>query len=472
MDTVPLPFLTISELAALIGTRQVSPVEVTEAYLERIDEVEERVNAFITMMTDEALEAARRAEQAIQAGQYLGPLHGVPIGLKDLFYTRGVRTTAGSQVKRWAEFVPKEDATVVARLRQAGAIILGKLNLHEFAAGATSYNPHYGPCRNPWDLSRITGGSSGGSGAAVAAGLCAAAMGTDTGGSVRIPAALCGVVGLKPTYGRVSRHGIVPLAWSLDHAGPLTRSVRDAALVLNAIAGHDPRDPASAQVDVPDFTRHLDEGVRGLRVGVPREFFLDSAAREVRQAVERAIAVLAGLGAAVEEVSLPSARMVPLFHSVISMSEAATYHEEVIRYYANELTPNVRQRFETGAMLPAVHYIRAQRARALVRQEMASVLEQVDVLATPAAPITAPEIGQETVTTDHGEEPVLTLLSRFTSPFNDAGNPACTVPCGFDGTGLPIGLQVAGRAFDEATVLRVAHAYEQATEWHSRRPAL
>ncbi len=260
METASLPFLTISELAALIGTRQVSPVEVTEAYLDRIDQVEERVNAFITMMTDEALEAARRAEQAIQAGQYLGPLHGVPIGLKDLFYTRGVRTTAGSQVKRWAEFVPKEAAAEVARLRQAGAIILGKLNLHEFAAGATNDNPHYGPCRNPWGLTRITGGSSGGSGAAVAAGLCAAAMGTDTGGSVRIPAALCGVVGLKPTYGRVSRHGIVPLAWSLDHAGPLARSVQDAALVLNAIAGHDPRDPASAEVDVPDFTRHLGDG--------------------------------------------------------------------------------------------------------------------------------------------------------------------------------------------------------------------
>ena len=467
-----LPFLTIGQLAPVIKARQVSPVDLVGAYLERVDEMDGRTNAFITVMRDEALAAARQAEKQIAEGNYLGPLHGIPIGLKDLYYTKGVRTTAGSSIKKWAEFVPEEDATVVTKFKEAGAIILGKLNMHEFAAGATNENPHYGPCHNPWALDCVSGGSSGGSGAAVAASLCAGAMGTDTGGSVRIPATLCGIVGLKPTYGRVSRFGIVPLAWSLDHAGPLTRCVEDAALIMNAISGYDPRDPASARSPVPDFTAQLNSGVDGLRLGMAKEYFFAPAAAAVAGAVQQAIGVLEDLGATSVEVSLPNVGTVPRFHPVISMCESASYHEETIRRHADELTPNVRERFQAGSILTAAQYFRAQRARALVREEMRRALEQVDVLVSPTSLITAPRIGQDTVVTPTGEESPLTLLSRNTSPFNDAGVPACTVPCGFDSAGLPIGLQIAGRAFDEETVLRVAHAYEQATDWHTRRPTL
>ena len=464
--------LNISQLALLIKGRQVSPVDLVNAFLDRIDRLDDQTNAFITVMRDEAMEAARDAETAIAAGNYLGPLHGVPIGLKDLFYTRGVTTTAGSKVKRWVEFVPEQDATVVTRFRQSGAIILGKLNMHKFAAGATNYNPHYGPSHNPWALDHITGGSSGGSGAAVAASLCAAAMGTDTGGSVRLPSALCGIVGLKPTYGRVSRFGIVPLSWSLDHAGPMTKSVEDAAIIMNVISGYDPRDPASADVSVPDFTEALEEGIKSLRLRIPREHFFDSAQQEVRDAVERALAVLEELGASLVEVSLPSVSSVSRFHHVVSMSEAASFHERTIRDHAEELTPNVRERFETGRILTGVQYIRALRARARVRNEVLQVWQQVDALVAPTTLITAPKIGQDTVITDRGKDPTLSFLSRNTAPFNDSGVPACTVPCGFDSRGLPIGLQIAGRPFDEETVLRVAHAYEQATDWHILDPEL
>ena len=467
-----IPFLTISQLAPLIKEREVSPLEVVNAFLERVDLIDRHTNAFITLMREEALEAARQAEKQIAAGNYLGPLHGVPIGLKDLFYTKGVRTTAGSKIERWAQFVPEEDATVVTRFKEAGAIVLGKLSMHEFAAGATGFNPHYGSPRNPWALDRITGGSSGGSGAAVAASLCAVAMGTDTGGSVRIPSTLCGIVGLKPTYGRVSRFGIVPLSWSLDHAGPMTKSVRDAALAMNAISGYDSRDPASAKIPVPDFTAQLDAGVNGLRLGIPSEHFFDWAETEVAEAVQRAIGVLEELGASVVEVSLPSVSTVRRFHMVIAESEAAAFHQETVLNHGDELTPNVRDRFEEGLMLTAVQYIQAQRARARVREEVRQALEQVDVLVTPTSLVTAPGIGQDTVATDEGEEPVLRLLSRNTQPFNDSGVPACTVPCGFDSSGLPVGLQIAGRAFDEATVLRAAHAYEQATDWHTRGPTI
>ena len=467
-----IPFFTIGQLAPLIEKRQVSPVEVVDAYLERVDGIDEYTNAFITLMRDQALEGARQAEKQIATGNYLGPLHGVPIGLKDLFYTKGVRTTAGSKIERWAQFVPEEDATVVTRFKKAGAVILGKLNMHEFAAGATSFNPHYGSPRNPWDLDRITGGSSGGSGAAVAASLCAAALGTDTGGSVRIPSTLCGIFGLKPTYGRVSRFGIVPLSWSLDHAGPMAKSVQDAALVMNAISGHDPRDPASAKMPVPDFTDRLEAGVNGLRLGIPKEHFFDWAGSEVREAVQRAVSVLEELGATVEEVSLPSVAAVPSFHPVIAWAEAASFHQKTVLNHGDEMTPNVRERFESGLLVTALQYIRAQRARALIRKEVNQALKQVDVIVTPTSALTAPKLNQDTVATDKGEIPVLTLLSRNTQPFNDSGVPACTVPCGVDPSGLPIGLQIAGRAFDEATVLRVAHAYEQATDWHTRRPEL
>ena len=467
-----LPLLPIADLGHLIRQRDVSPVEVVDTFLDRIEGLDGRVGSFITIMRDEARESARLAERDIAAGIYKGPLHGISLGLKDIYYTKGTRTTGGSKIRRWAEFVPAEDATVVGRLREAGAIIIGKLSTHEFASGATGHNPHYGQPRNPWGLEHVTGGSSGGSGAAVAACLCAGALGTDTGGSVRIPATLCGITGLKPTYGRLSRYGIIPLSWSLDHAGPMTRTVEDAALMMNAMAGHDPRDPASADVPVPDFTSGLAAGIEGLRIGIPREHFFESLDDQVSDAVQKARAVLEELGASTVEVSMPSVRHVPEFHSVISQTDAAAFHEETIRDHAQELTPNVRDRLEVGRMTTAVQYIRAQRARSVVRQEVCKALEQVDVLVTPTSVVTAPRIDQQMVAAPGGRASVLTLLSRNTAPFNDSGVPACTVPCGFDASGLPIGLQIAGRNFDEVTVLRVANAYQQATDWHTRHPEL
>ncbi len=472
MDISEICFLTIGQLAPLIQKREVSPVEVTDLLLERIREVDGRTNAFITVMADEALSAARQAEREITQGRYRGPLHGVPIGLKDLYYTRGVRTTAGSKIRAWAEFVPGEDATVVERFKEAGAVIIGKLNMHEFAAGATNENPHYGPTRNPWDLERITGGSSGGSGAAVAASLCSAAMGSDTGGSVRIPACLCGIVGLKPTFGRVSCFGVVPLSWSLDHPGPMTRSVEDAALVMNAISGYDPRDPASADVPVPDFTEGLGLGISGMRIGIPRTFFFERIDSEVRDAVGRAIAVLSEMGAIMEEVSLPHIEYSPHLRNTISLAESAVYHGALLKDHAEELTPNVRDRLELGQLILATQYIKVQRARSIIKDDFIQALRGVDVLVTPTTAIPAPRLGQRNVVIEGHEEATLDSVGRFTRPLNQAGLPACTVPCGFTSEGLPVGLQIAGRAFDEATVLRVAHAYEQATDWHPRRPPL
>jgi len=289
---------------------------------------------------------------------------------------------------------------------------------------------------------------------------------------VRIPSCLCGIVGLKPTYGRLSRFGVIPLAWSLDHAGPMTKTVEDAALLMNAMSGYDPRDPSSQDVEVPDYTLQLGESLAGLRLGIPREFFSESVNPEVRESVERAIGVLEELGASLSELSLPTVAAVPRFHHVISMSEAASYHKETLHRHGDELTLNVRQRFETGSLMPAVQYIRAQRARASLRVELSHALQQVDALVMPTALVTAPLIGQDTVTTGRGEEATLALMSRNTAPFNDTGLPACTVPCGFDSTGLPIGLQIAGRPFHEGMVLSIAHAYERASDWHNRRPPL
>ncbi|MBC8449268.1 MAG: aspartyl/glutamyl-tRNA amidotransferase subunit A [Chloroflexi bacterium] len=468
MNQSDLPFLTIAELAPLIENGDVSPVVVTQAVLERIEALDGRLNAYLTVLHDEAcpepsrraMSAAREVENAISTGGYLGPLHGVPISLKDLFWTQGVRTTAGSKIL--ADFVPHEDAHSVARLKAAGAVIVGKTNLHEFAYGVTTINPHYGTTRNPWDAERIAGGSSGGSAAAVAAGLCTAAMGTDTGGSIRIPAALCGIVGLKPTYGRVSRHGVVPLAWTMDHVGPMTRSVRDAALMLNVVAGHDPRDPASTNAPVPGpsaelragFTAGLDAGVRGLRLGVPQHFYFDDLDAEVEECVRVAIDVLGRLGGTIEEVALPRLEYAPAVYWPISISEAAAYHRDWLINRPQDYGDDVRERMEPGLLVPAVRYLQAQRARRLIADDFRHALREVDVLLAPTTPIPAPRLDEA------GTPEVRSSLLRLTSPANLAGLPALSVPCGFTGAGLPVGLQIIGRAFDEATVLRVGHAYE------------
>ncbi len=454
--------LTVAQAGRLIRRGELSPLELVRACLERIQALEPHLNAFITVMEEEALASARRLEEEAARGEVRGPLHGIPVGVKDLFFTAGVPTTAGSPLMA---HVPQEDATVVARLRQAGAVIVGKLNLHEFAFGATSKNPHYGPVRNPWDTQRVAGGSSGGSGAAVAAGECLAALGTDTGGSIRIPAALCGITGLKPTYGRVSLHGVVPLSWSLDHVGPMCRTAEDCALILQAIAGPDPRDPYAAPVPVPDYVSLLDGGVGGLRIGLPRQHFWEGVQEEVARAVQEAIDVLAELGAQVREVSLPLMDVVP--HAVVSilLPEALAYHLPRFRERPEAYGEDVRLRLEMAALIPAVQHVQAQRARRAIVAAWREVFQEIDLLALPTTPIVAPRVEESEL------EATLTLI-RNTNPFNLTGQPAISLPCGFTGEGLPVGLQLVGRWWEEGTVLRAAHAYQQATQWHRRLPPL
>jgi aspartyl-tRNA(Asn)/glutamyl-tRNA(Gln) amidotransferase subunit A len=461
MQATQLQDLTIAEAAALVRDRSVSPVELTRTMLVRIEQLDPKLNSFLTVTADAALAEAQQAEAAARLGGTLGPLHGVPLALKDLFDTAGVRTTGGARIL--ADRVPVQDATVVARLRAAGAILLGKLNMHEFAYGVTTNNPHFGTCRNPWDTGRIPGGSSGGSGAAVAAGLCYGSLGSDTGGSIRIPSSLCGIVGLKPTYGRVSRAGVLPLSWSLDHAGPMVRSVTDAALVLGVIAGHDPADPASAAVPVPDYGARLEDGVRGLRVGLPRRYFFEGADAEVLAAVEAVADALRAEGATVRDVDIPNLELAGQAFAPIISAEAAAYHQRNLRERPEDYGDDVRLRLTQGTLYSAVQYVNAQRIRRRVVDGFLSALSDVDVLLTPTMPVTAPEINATVVATPNP-------LTRCTFPVNVSGLPALTVPCGFDGNGLPIGAQLIGRPFDEATVLRAGRAYERVTDWHTRRP--
>jgi aspartyl-tRNA(Asn)/glutamyl-tRNA(Gln) amidotransferase subunit A len=456
-----LCFLTLHELSGRIQSKDVSPVEVAEAILERIERLNPKLNAYITVMADQALADARAAEGEIATGRYRGPLHGVPIGVKDLCATKGVRTTAGSKIL--ADWVPDEDAAVIRRLREAGAIIVGKTHLHEYAFGATGINPHYGPARNPWDPERITGGSSSGSGAAVAAGLCFAALGSDTGGSVRIPASLCGIVGLKATYGRVSLEGVVPLAWSLDHIGPMARTARDCALVLAAIAGLDPNDPTTADAPVEDWAAALHGGLAGLRIGVPTAYAYEATEPDVAAVVHDAIATLERLGAEVKQLELPVLQEYGANLALTLVSEAAAYHQANMEQRPQDYGDDVRMRIQLGLDQKAADYVRAARARDEARRTAdETLLSEVDLLAMPTTLRTAVPI--DSVAKD---DPTLGL-TRLTGPFDLTGQPACSVPCGLTEQGLPVGLQLVGRRFDERTVLRAAHAFE--TESGVSRP--
>ena len=461
---------SMADLGRMIATKEVSPVEVVRAHLDRIAALDAKLRAFITVCVDAALQAARGAEADLMAGKVAGPLHGVPWAPKDLYSTKGVRTTGGSKIL--ADSVPRADATVVARLGAAGAIVLGKLNMHEFAYGPEGLNAHYGDARNPWDAGahRITGGSSSGSGAAVAAGLAPGSLGSDTGGSIRIPASLCGITGLKPTYGRVSRAGVLPLAWSMDHVGPMTRTARDCALILHAIAGYDPADPTTSVLPVPDYTAALTGDMKGLRVGLLRAHFTDVAAPDVRAAVEAAAKQLERAGAIVDEVNLTQVIHVAAASSAIVASEALAYHAAWMRSRAQDYQPDVRERLRVGAFVSGAHYVRAQQVRALVSREVDEALAKRDVLLAPATPIPATILGERQTTLGDGKSDVRSALIRLTRPFNFSGHPACAAPCGFTGSGLPIGLQIVGRPFDEATVLRVVDAYQRLTDWHTRRP--
>jgi len=465
-----LEWLTIAELGSLLQGRKLSPVELTEAHLARIERLDPELKAYITVTADSALEAARRAEREIQSGSYRGPLHGVPLGIKDLLDVAGVPNTMGSKIL--SSNVPASDATVVKALKEQGAIVLGKQNLHEFAFGITSENPHYGAVRNPWDRERVPGGSSGGTAAAVAAGLCVAGLGSDTGASIRAPAAWCGVVGLKPTYGRTSRAGALPLAWSLDHIGPIARSVRDCAIVLQAIAGYDPLDPGSASEPVPDFSADLDRGLAWLRVGIPREYFFEVVEPEVDRLVRGAIKQLEELGASVREVSLPHVSHAQVAGNVIMSAEAAAWHREWLRDRPADYGADVLARIRGGLLVSAVDYLSSQKMRTMIQQDFAAAFSLFDVVVVPTVPLVAPLIGRTTEAGGTLNLAPRTIANRATVPCNLTGMPAISVPCGFNAEGLPVGLQLMAPAFAETLLLRVAAAYEAATPWHTKHPSL
>ena len=482
-----LNWLSIQEAHAQLTSRQISSVELTQACLDRIDAVEDRVQSFLTLTPEIALSQAADADRMLAAGEG-GPLTGVPVQIKDVMCTAGVPTTCASRMLE--NFVPVYNATAVERLMGQGAVMLGKGNMDEFAMGSSCENSAFHPTRNPWDLDRVPGGSSGGAAASVAAGEAIYALGSDTGGSVRQPAALCGVVGLKPTYGLVSRYGLIAFASSLDQIGPVGRSVMDCALALNAIAGHDPRDATSVRREPTDYTATLGQDIKGLRLGVPEEYFVDGMDSGARKAVEEAVSTLEGLGASVRPVSLPTTRYALACYYIIAPSECSanlarydgvkygySYQDTNDMWEAMEKTreygfgPEVTRRVMLGTYALSsgyydAYYLKAQRARTLIRQDFDRVFQDVDALVTPTSPVTAFKIGEKT-----GDPVQMYLIDVCTLPVNIAGLPGLSVPCGFS-DGLPVGMQFIGPHFSEETLLRTARAYEAATEWSSARPEI
>jgi len=483
-----LAALTIHQAGEKLRRREITSVELTAAVFQRIDQTDDRIRAYITLAKEAALEQARRADQQLMRNEMASPLLGIPLALKDNFLTRGLRTTCASKIL--GDFIPPYDATTVQKLRHAGAVFSGKTNLDEFAMGSSAENSAFFPTRNPWNLQRIPGGSSGGSAAAVAADECIAALGTDTGGSIRQPAACCGVVGLKPTYGRVSRYGIIAFASSMDQVGPLTKDVRDAALLLEAIAGHDPADSTSASRPVPKYSEVLNREVKGLRVGVPKEYFVPGMQLLVEKATRDAIRSLANQGAQIEDVGLPHTEYAVAVYYIVATAEASSNlaRYDGMRYgyraNANDLNETyrisrdegfgaeVKRRIMLGTYALSAgyydaYYLKAQKVRTLIKRDFDEAFKRCDVIVTPTAPTTAFKLGEKI------QDPLQMYLSDiYTISINLAGLPALSLPCGFDGDGLPIGMQIIGKPFDEATILRVAHAYEQATEWHMKKPRI
>lgn len=452
-----LTSLTIYQAADLIKRREISPVELTQEHLKRIQQVDKYINAFITITPELALQQARLAEQEIQQGGWKGALHGIPLGLKDLFETQEIRTTAGSTF--FADYIPEDDAAVVQKLKEAGAVILGKLNMHEIALGVTNENPHYGDCCNPWDLQRITGGSSGGNAAALAAGLCMGALGSDTGGSIRIPASLCGVVGFKPTYGRVSLRGVIPLSWNLDHAGPMARCVKDVASLLQTIAGYDPQDAWSVNISVDDYLSTRDEDLNGWRIALANDgYFTDSEVVEadVLAAIHQAAQTFERLGAQVEQVPFPNARDAFMANGLMTPCDAAAFHHQRLAENPEGFGRDVLKRLQTGAAYTSTEYSLARRMQTILRCQFNEFFEEYDLLLTPTTPIPAPVRGSE----DAVER--AKLLTRFTAPFNLTGLPALSIPCGWTVNKMPLGLQIIGKAWSERKVLQAGELYERA----------
>jgi len=459
MSAGELCYAGIRELGGLFRRRELSPVDYATDLLRRIERVDKELSSYVTVTAERALADARAAESALRRGD-AGPLTGIPIAYKDLYATRGIRTTAGSALL--ADWIPEEDCTCVARLQGAGMVMLGKLITHEFAFGIQFPGHRFPPARNPWNLDHIPGGSSSGSGAALAAGLTVGSLGSDTGGSIRGPAAFCAIAGLKPTYGRVSRAGVVTLSWSLDHTGPMARSVEDCAFMLQALAGHDPADPASSRAPVADYLAGLEAGVRGLRIGVVRDYFFEGVEAETVAAFERALGELGRLGATVRDVSIPSISVTPAFMTIM-LTEAYAYHARDLRERPQLYGEVLREKLMAGGLFHADEYVQAQRLRSQLRADTARVLETVDVLITPTALGPAPAFR---VVLD----PDFPFAKSNMAPFNMTGLPTLALPTGFSSAGLPLSMQISGRPFDEATVLRAGHAFQRATDWHLRRP--
>jgi len=471
MDSEFLTRVTAAELARLIANKKLSPVEVTQAYLERIDQFDSHFDSYITVCQEEALQAALEAEQAVMRDDRLGSLHGLPLAVKDQFATKGILTTAGSKIL--ADHVPEEDATVVARARSAGAILLGKHNMTEFAAGLGD-RFKYGEPRNPWDRRRTAGGSSTGSAIAIAASLCAIALGEDTGGSIRGPASLTGIVGVRPSWGRVSRHGLVPISWSMDTAGPMTRTVEDAALLMKVVAGFDPKDNLTTRLSVPDYVEGLNTNLQGIRVGLIQEFMDEGFVNtEVLCAVRAAADQLEALGCVVEEISMPLLAEIGALMSVITGSDGAFVCREWLRARPEDFGPGLRRRWLTASLIPAQVLQKAMRIRAILRREWLKLFERFDVLLSPTtmAPAEVIEYESAIISREEAERRFGWRVST-TVPAALSGTPAMTVPCGFSAENLPLGLQIMTGRFQEALMFKVGHAYEQSTEWHTRRPSL
>lgn len=464
--TDDLSFFSISQLSELLRTRKISPVEVTRASLERISKLNPGLNAYITVTADLAIKAAQEAESEIQRNHWRGPLHGIPIALKDLFDTAGVRTTAASAL--FKDRVPDQDAEVVRRLKAAGAVLLGKTNMHEFAYGGTSLVTYFGGVHNPWQREHIAGGSSGGSAAAVAAGLCYGALGSDTAGSIRQPAAYCGIIGLKPTYGLVSTRGVIPLSWSLDHVGPMARTVADTALLLQAIAGYDSEDVTSMRMDVPNYAAALRQRPTSVRVGIARDFFFEGLDPEIQAATNTALAVLEKLSARISDVAIPARNQEEL-RSTVRAAEAYTYHAEFITKSPELYQPETLARLRPGADIGTSTYIKARRQLDATRRSVGQVFQTIDAVVTPTSPLLPPPIA-EFSRERGGSADFLVRNIQNTSPFNVYGWPTISVPCGFSRAGLPVGLQISAPPGRETVVLQLALAYEQATQWYTRRP--
>lgn len=465
-----LPLKTIRELSALLKSGGISPVELAEQTLARIERLEPALNSCITVTAETALAQARQAESEIRGGDWRGPLHGVPYAAKDLCFTKGIRTTAGAKIH--SGFVPDFDATCVSKLRAAGAVLVGKANLHENAYGITSSNPHYGPVHNPWDLERIPGGSSGGSTAALSAGLCSFSLGTDTGGSIRIPASFCSLTGLKPTFGRVSRHGVFPLGATLDHVGPFALTVEEAGWIYAAMAGRDPHEDATVDepVELPDFAPEA--RLDGWKIGVPATFYFDNLDPEVEAACKAALTVFERLGAKVVEVAVPDIEELNAIARVVLLAEASSVHARHYRARPEDYGDDQRALLDQGLFITAVDYLNAQRRRRQLCAGFHAALEQVDVIAAPAVPVLPAKIGQKTLTVRGVEHDVRLATTRNARALNTTGLPLLSLPCGFSEAGLPIGLQLVGSLFGEKALLEAGHAYQGATDWHVRRPAI